>query len=246
MLLQGRKLVKTTRFQQPKYVGDPINTIRIFNDKEVDEVTVLDISASKSGKAPDYELIEDLAGECFMPLSFGGGIQTIDQAEQLFRIGIEKIIINSAAMDKLDFVSKLSEIFGSQSISVSVDVKSNWLGKQKVWSHSKIHVPHTIPAECCKHIEQAGAGEILLTDVDREGTRSGYNLQLIKEVSGNVSIPIVANGGAGSLSHFLSALRAGASAVSAGSLFTFLGEEHSVLINYPTQQVLKESVFSNL
>lgn len=240
LLLKGKGLVKTVKFEQPKYIGDPINAVKLFNDKETDELVFLDIEASKQGKKPDFELIKNIATECFMPLGYGGGIQDISDIEKLFSIGIEKVIINSTALKSLDLISQAAAIYGSQSIVLSVDVQKNIWGKYQIFSHSKTKHTHTDIFEYIQEAERAGAGEIILNAADRDGLMKGYDLALLSKVVEVTKVPVVICGGAGSLEDFKKAVDAGASGVAAGSLFVFHGPHKAVLINYPTQQQLKQ------
>ena len=240
LLLLDEGLVKTTRFSKPKYVGDPINAIRIFNDKEVDELMVLDIGASRSGKEPNYELIEQFAGECFMPLCYGGGIRTVEQARRLFALGVEKVCLQSAALDDLSIVTRIAEQFGSQSVLVSVDVKGGWLGRQSLYSSRSAKATNRPWLSFLKDAVAAGAGEVVLNSVDRDGTMQGMDLTLIREASAAIPVPLVAAGGAGSLEDIRAAVDAGASAVSAGALFVFHGPHRAVLITYPRYEELLE------
>ncbi len=233
LLLRNGGLVKTVKFANPKYVGDPINAIRIFNDKEVDEIMVLDITASKEKKEPNYGLIEQFAGECFMPLCYGGGIHTIEQASVLFSIGIEKISLQSAAYEDLTLISRLADKFGKQSILVSVDVKKNWLGKFQLYSASCEKFLSHPWIEFLKKAVAAGAGEVVLNAVDRDGMMKGMDIELIREASTAVSVPLIAVGGVGNLSDIKAAVTAGASAVGAGAFFVFHGQHRAVLITYP-------------
>jgi cyclase len=233
LLMLDDGLVKTSRFAKPKYVGDPINAIRIFSDKEVDELMVLDIGASRGGKEPNYELIEQFAGECFMPLCYGGGIRTVEQARRLFALGVEKVCLQSAALDDLSIVTRIAEQFGSQSVLVSVDVKSNWLGRNLLYSSRSGKVVDRPWLQFLRDAVAAGAGEVVLNSVDRDGTMQGMDLALIREASSAVPVPLVAVGGAGSLKDIKAAVDAGASAVSAGALFVFHGPHRAVLITYP-------------
>jgi cyclase len=242
LLLLDAGLVKTQGFARPKYVGDPINAIRIFSDKEVDELMVLDIGASRGGREPNYELIEQFAGECFTPLCYGGGVRTVEQARQLFALGVEKVCLQSAALDDLSVVTRIAEKFGSQSVLVSVDVKSNWLGRNLLFS-SKLGKTVDRPwLQFLKDAVAAGAGEVVLNSVNRDGTMQGMDLALIREASAAVPVPLVAVGGAGSLKDLKAAVDAGASAVSAGALFVFHGPHRAVLITYPRYSDL-ESLF---
>jgi cyclase len=241
LLLQNKGLVKTKQFKNPVYVGDPINAIRIFNEKEVDELVFLDIDASKLRKKPDFKLIGNIASECFMPLGYGGGITEIDDIKRLFQIGVEKIILNTVALSNPKIVSEAARLAGNQSVVVSIDVKKNWTGKRKVYSHSNEMVQNEQPLEFALHMQEMGAGEIILNSVNNDGMMNGYDLELIRQFSSKLEIPVVACGGAGSYEHFKQAIHeAGASAVAAGSMFVFHGPLRGVLINYPNQAKLKQ------
>jgi imidazole glycerol-phosphate synthase subunit HisF len=233
LLLRNGGLVKTLKFNDPKYVGDPINAIRIFNDKEVDELMVLDITASKEKKEPNYALIEQFASECFMPLSYGGGIKTMEQAQRLFNSGIEKICLQASVLDDLSLVKKLSDKWGSSSILVSVDVKKNWLGQPKLYAAATGKLLDKKWTDFMLEAVKAGAGEIVLNAVDKDGTMKGMDIELIKEAAKILSVPLVAVGGAGSLGDIKAAVDAGANAVSAGAFFVFQGPHRAVLITYP-------------
>ncbi|MBM4100495.1 MAG: imidazole glycerol phosphate synthase cyclase subunit [Planctomycetes bacterium] len=244
LLMLNDGLVKTSRFAKAKYVGDPINAIRIFSDKEVDELMVLDIGASRGGKEPNYELIEQFAGECFMPLCYGGGVRTVEQARRLFALGVEKVCLQSAALDDLSIVTRIAEQFGSQSVLVSVDIKSNWLGKNLLYSSRSGKAIDRPWLQFLRDAVTAGAGEIVLNSVDRDGTMQGMDLALIREASAAVPVPLVAVGGAGSLKDIKAAIDSGASAVSAGALFVFHGPHRAVLITYPRYTEL-EALFGS-
>lgn len=233
LLLRNGGLVKTLKFSDAKYVGDPINAIRIFNDKEVDELMVLDITASKEKKEPNYGLIEQFASECFMPLSYGGGIKTMEQAQRLFNSGIEKICLQTSVLDDLSLVKKLSEKWGSSSILVSVDVKRNWLGQSKLYAAATGKTLDKKWTDFMLEAVNAGAGEIVLNAVDKDGTMKGMDIELIKEAAKILSVPLVAVGGVGSLADIKAAVDAGANAVSAGAFFVFQGPHRAVLITYP-------------
>ncbi len=233
LLLHNGGLVKTQKFANPKYLGDPLNAIRIFNEKEVDELIVLDISATKEGQEPNYALIEQFAGECFMPLAYGGGIRTVAQAKQLFALGIEKVCLQTAALEDVSLITRLADQFGSQSILVSLDVKNNWKGKALLYCAS---TGKTLQADWCdylKQVIQAGAGEVVLNAVDRDGMMQGMDMDLISRAAGAVNVPLIAVGGVGSLSDIKDAVDAGASAVAAGAFFVFHGPHRAVLITYP-------------
>jgi len=245
LLLLNGGLVKTLKFKNPKYVGDPINTIRIFNEKEVDELMVLDITASKERREPNYALIEELAGECFMPLTYGGGVTDSDQAARLFGIGIEKICLQTAAYRDLALVNRLSGRFGSQSVMVSVDVKRNWLGKAALYSSASGKSFPEPWLEMIHRLVNAGAGEVLLNAVHRDGTLVGPDLELIREAAAALSVPLIALGGVSSLTDIKEVIAAGASAVAAGAFFVFHGPHRAVLITYPDYKEL-ELLLSNL
>lgn len=244
LLLKNQGLVKTIQFTDPHYVGDPINAVRIFNEKEVDELIFLDITATRENRKPNFKLISEIASECFMPFSYGGGIRDLHDVKEIFNLGVEKVVINSHAIENPDFINKISELFGSQSVVVSIDVKKTLLGKYEVSTlNGKKNTKHE-PVTFAKHMEIMGAGEIFLNSIERDGTMQGYDIKLIKEVSTSLSIPVIACGGAGRLEDFADAIKkGGASAVAAGSMFVFYGKHRAVLINYPTIQSL-EKLFS--
>lgn len=244
LLLKNGGLVKTTKFSNPKYVGDPINAIRVFNTKEVDELMVVDIDATKFNQEPNYTLIEQFAGECFMPLSYGGGIRTVEQASKIFKLGVEKVSVQTAALEDLDLVRSLSERFGSQSVVVSVDVKRDWLQRPQLYHSSKGKNSSLNWLNFIKQAVEAGAGEILLNAVDKDGTLNGPDLNLIKLASKEITAPLIAIGGIGSLQDIKDAVNAGASAVAAGAFFVFHGPHRAVLITYPQYQELI-SLFEN-
>lgn len=241
LLIDNRQLVKTRKFSSSRYIGDPINTIKIFNDKEVDEVIVLDIGASKAKKEPDYDYLDKLASQCFMPLSYGGGIYTVEQAYKLLNSGIEKIILNKAAVEAPHLITEIAAKVGSQSVVVSIDVKENWFGRQRVFTLGGRHATTLVPAEWAQKVVALGAGEIFLNSIDRDGTRRGYDLNLIKAVATSVSVPLVVCGGANSLMDFRQAVNSGATAVAAGSLFVFKGPLDAVLITFPSQSELLQA-----
>lgn len=240
LLLRNKGLVKTVKFKEGKYIGDPINAVKIFNDKEVDELVLLDIDASKENRKPDFEAIKDIASEAFMPLAYGGGINELDDIKKLFAIGVEKVIINSAALQNLNLITQAAEIFGDQSIVVCIDVTKNFWGKYQIHAHANKKHQYQDVVEYAQLAEQAGAGEIILNHVDLDGTMAGYDLKLIEKVSQSIKVPLVACGGAGDIQDFKKGFDAGASALAAGSLFVYHGPHKAVLINFPTQQQLKQ------
>jgi cyclase len=240
LLLRNQGLVKTVKFKQAKYIGDPINAVKIFNEKEVDELIFLDTTATAEGRRPNFKLISDIAGECFMPFGYGGGIKDLDDIETLFRIGAEKVIINSHAVTNPTFVEAAANRFGSQSIVVSMDVRRNLMGKYSIYSSSGQMATKHDPVKYSKFLEEMGAGELILTAIDRDGTMKGYDLDLIKSVTSEVSIPVVASGGAGKVQDFIDAVqKGGASAVTAGSMFVFQGKHRAVLISYPSMEEIE-------
>ena len=247
LLLKNGGLVKTIKFKNPNYIGDPINAIKIFNEKEVDELIFLDIEATNLKKEPNYQIIEEIASECFMPLGYGGGIKNIEQIKRIFSIGVEKVIINSSAGNKPILITEAAKIYGNQSIVASVDVRKDLFGKYVCYTNSGKRKVKQNLLDFVKKIENHGAGEIILTSINKEGTFSGYDIDLIKLVSDNVSIPVVANGGASKTEDFYDAVQnGGASAVSAGSIFVYKSRNRGVLINYPYQKNLKEFIYKKL
>lgn len=240
LLLAEGGLVKTVSFQEPDYVGDPINAVRIFNDSEVDEIIVLDIEASDEGREPDYDAIHDLASECFMPLCYGGGVSSMEHFEKLFRLGVEKVSINTAIATQPNLLSQSSKAFGSQAVVAAIDVRKHPRdGYQGYFRRGR--QAFSLPLDqLLESVQAQGAGEVMLTSIDQEGRQTGYDIQLIAWAKSRLSIPLIANGGAGNLSHLAMAADAGASAAAAGSLFVFQGKHKAVLINYPSQQVLAD------
>lgn len=243
LLLKNGGLVKTIKFKNPNYIGDPINAVRIFNEKEVDEIVILDIDASKQGRQPDFDKIWEIATEAFMPFAYGGGITTVEQAKKIIYSGAEKIVINTSALKDINLISHLAKELGNQSVVVSVDVKKNLFGKYKIYSHAQDKTLNLDLINYLKQVEEAGAGEIMICSVDRDGTFAGYDLNLIKLVSSQVSIPVIACGGAGKIEDFALAVQHGASAVAAGSMFVYVGKTRGILINYPdNEQFVKVGV----
>lgn len=241
LLLRNRGLVKTIKFKNPSYVGDPINTVRIFNEKEVDELIFLDITATSEKKTPPFKLLGEIASECFMPFTYGGGITSLEDIKTLFSLGAEKVAINSSAIENPNFIREAADLSGSQSIVASIDVKKNFLGKYEVYNHRYKKSTKLNPVEFSVQMEQMGAGEILLTSVDRDGTMEGYDIELIKQVTNAVSIPVISCGGAGKVEDFREAVKVGgASAVAAGSMVVYQGKNRAVLINFPVKEELKK------
>ncbi|NVK18574.1 MAG: imidazole glycerol phosphate synthase subunit HisF [Methylocystaceae bacterium] len=239
LLIKEGGLVKTTKFKKPSYVGDPINAVKIFNKKEVDELVVLDIEASQQGRGPDYDMIRDFVSEAFMPLAYGGGITTLEQARELLSIGVEKIVVNTALETHPDLISELAEVFGAQAVVAAMDVKKGLLKGYDAYSLNGSKALKRNIVEFAKELEAKGAGEIFLTAIDRDGTMAGYDLKLISEIADAVDIPVVANGGASSVEDFEKAVKAGASAVAAGAMFVYHGPHRAVLISYPERKILE-------
>lgn len=238
LLLKGTGLYKTLKFKDPKYIGDPLNAVKIFNEKEVDELMVLDITAGIENRKPNYELLYQMAGECFMPLGYGGAVSSIEEIKKLIGLGIEKISVNSNAVN-LDFIREAADVFGSSTLVVSMDVKKNFWGKYEVYTKSGTNNTKMEAVKFAAEINKAGAGELLVNSIDRDGVMQGYDLELVKSISSEIDIPLIACGGAGATEHFKQAVNAGASAVAAGSMFVFHGKHRAVLISYPSQAEIK-------
>ena len=243
LLLKGQGLVKTVKFKEPKYLGDPINIVRIFNDKEVDELVLLDITATPEKRGPQFDLLKNIAGEAFIPLAYGGGIRSMEDVKKLLSIGIEKLIMNTSAVETPSLVREVADHAGSQAAVVSMDVKKGLLGKYEVLTHCGQKKTGLDPVKHAVEMERMGVGEILINSIDRDGTMQGYDLDLVRKVADAVSVPVVACGGAGNLSHVSEVIKQGhASAAAAGSIFVFQGPLRGVLISYPTPKELKEFI----
>jgi len=236
LLLKNNGLVKTVRFENPKYVGDPINAIKIFNEKEADELIFLDITATPENRKPQMKLLSEIASECFMPLAYGGGIRTLEEIKEIFNLGIEKVVINSYAAENPLFIKQAAEIFGSQSIVAAIDVKKNVSGRYEIFTYGGRRATNLEPVQFAKRMEEMGAGELFLNSIDKDGTMSGCDIELIRTVSGAINIPVIACGGMGKLGDLKNAIESGASAVAAGSMFVFYGSHRAVLISYLTPQ----------
>jgi cyclase len=239
LLLRNNGLVKTVKFKNSTYIGDPINAVKIFNEKEVDELIFLDIDASTEKKEPPFNLLKNIASECFMPLCYGGGISNIDQISQILKCGVEKVAINSYAVKNPEFIKKAAEVFGSSTIVVAIDVKKNILGKYQIYINGGKENSGKDPFEFARIAEQLGAGELFLNSIDRDGTMTGYDIELLNKLSHSVKVPVIACGGAGNINHMREAIQNGAAAVSAGSFFVFQGKRRAVLISYPTIEEIK-------
>ncbi len=233
-------LVKTVQFNRHGYIGDPINTARIFNELEVDELVFVDIKASKENREPNFNVLRHIADECFMPLSYGGGIYELDMAKKVFDLGFEKIILNTASFRKPTLISEMAAFYGSQAVVVAIDVRRNFWGNYEVYSLSGTVNEKKNPYSWAKEVEQLGAGEILLTSIDREGTWKGFDLDLIRQVSESTTLPVIAHGGAATIEDIGKAVKFGkASAVALGSMVVYQGKNLGVLVNFPDKQQLE-------
>ena len=241
LLIKGDGLVKGINYKNHIYIGDPINALKTFNEKEVDELLFLDITASSEKRLLDTELVKKLADECYMPFTVGGGITNINQIRSILRAGAEKVSINTAMFDNLQLIKEASEEFGSQAIVASVDYRYGWFGKRKVAFMNGKLTKNLDLIEWIKEIEEMGAGELILNSIDNDGMMEGYDLNLLKKVTSIVKIPVIASCGAGNLSHIKEALTVGGvSAIAAGSMFVFYGGKKGILINYPDAKELEE------
>jgi cyclase len=240
LLLKNGALVKTVKFKDPGYIGDPINAIRIFNEKEVDELIFLDITATIEKREPPYKILSEIASECFMPVTYGGGVQDVETIRQILSLGIEKVAINSHAVTRPDFVRAAADKFGSSTIVISIDVRRNLFGRNEVYIHGGRKGTGLDPVELAVRMEKLGAGEILLNSIDQDGTQEGYNIKLIKSVTNAVGIPVIACGGAGKIDDFRAAVKdGGASACATGSMVVYYGRNRAVLITFPDRDKLE-------
>lgn len=234
LLLSKGGLYKTIRFQKERYIGDPINAVKIFNEKEADELLLLDYTASKEKRGIDYKKIAEIAGEAFMPMAYGGGIKNFEDAKKVFDGGFEKIVLNSVLFSDPHLVEQIAAVYGAQAVVGSMDVKKNLFGKYKVYSHSGTINTGYDPVEWSTTLERYGAGEIMINSIERDGTWEGYDEVLIEKVAHAVSVPVIACGGAGNTEDFTRAVKAGASAVAAGSMFVYQKKGMGVLISFPS------------
>lgn len=236
LLVHDNGLVKTVNFKNPKYVGDPINAVKIFNEKAVDELAIFDIDATVLGKEPNYSLIERLASQSMMPLCYGGGVKTVEQAQRIFSLGIEKIALSSAVLHNPKLITEISDRVGAQSVIVVLDVKKKLLGGYEVYTHNGKKSTGINPFKFVEEAQKLGAGEIVINSIDKDGVMKGYDLDLIAKVREKISLPMTVLGGAGSLDDIEKVIdQHGVIGVAAGSLFVFKGPYKAVLINYPTQ-----------
>lgn len=241
LLLRGRGLVKTTQYSKPVYLGDPMNIVKLFNDKEVDELVLLDIDATREQRGPNFEVLAEIVSESFMPFAYGGGIRTLADVKKLFAMGIEKVILNSYAMENPDFIRVVAEQVGSQSVVVCLEIKRNFFGGWQLTTCGARRGVEGDVVEWAHKFQELGAGELLISSIDRDGMMKGYDLDLLCKVSSAVSVPVVACGGAGSIDDFRRAVEeGGAAAVAAGSLFVFQGPHRAVLITFPERATLEK------
>lgn len=235
LLVRKRGLVKTVKFQDAKYVGDPVNAVKIFNEKRVDEITLLDIDASTENREPDLRMIENVAAECRMPLCYGGGIRSAAQAARIFSLGVEKVAMSSSVIANPLLVRQIADEVGNQSVVGVLDVRKKRFGGYEAWTHNGTKNTGQDPARLAEMFQQHGVGEIVINSIDRDGTMSGYDLDLVDLMSRHISVPYTVLGGAGSLEHLRALFaRFGVLGASAGSLFVFKGTFRAVLINYPS------------
>ncbi|WJS95156.1 AglZ/HisF2 family acetamidino modification protein [Flavobacterium johnsoniae] len=242
LLLNDGGLVKTVKFSKDRYIGDPINAVRIFNKKEVDELVLLDIGASRNGTPPNFIEIKEIVSEAFMPVGYGGGISKMGHIEQLFNIGVEKVILNSVIFENKELIEEAIKIYGSQSIVASIDVKKDIWGSYKIYSNSGKKKQNISLDSCIRLIQEIGFGELVINNIDKDGTMQGYDLDLIGKVTAMLDIPVVSVGGAGTITDFIKAIKAGVSAVAAGSMFVFQGVHRAVLISYITADQLEQEL----
>ena len=236
LLIRNGGLVKTVRFRDDKYVGDPINAVKIFNEKEADELVVLDIDASATGAAPNTKLISQFAVECRMPLCYGGGIKTVEQARTIIGLGVEKIALSSAAVENPPLVSAIATAVGSQSVVVVFDVRRRADGEYEVWTHNARRQTGKLAVDAIVEAESLGAGEVLVNSIDQDGTMKGYDLNLARRVRETTRLPMTILGGAGSLADIARLIETcGVIGAAAGSVFVFKGPHRAVLISYPNR-----------
>ena len=238
LLINNEKLVKSVKFKDLIYIGDYLNAIKVFNEKEVDELIVLDISASKNNSGPNFDLIQKISSECFMPVCYGGGIRSLNDAKKVFSLGVEKISLKSSILYDSSLISELTNYFGSQSIVISIDIKKDWLGNYRIYDKSKKSNIKENWKNFIKIVQEKGAGEILLNSVDKDGLMNGPDLQLIEEATPLMNVPMIYIGGVGSIDHLKTILSKNIKAVAAGSFFIFKGPHKAVLITYPKDKML--------
>lgn len=234
LTVQHLDLVKTINFKKSRYIGDPVNSVKIFNNKDVDEMCILDITATREKREPDLKYLHEIASEAFMPLGYGGGIKTLEQAKDIFRIGYEKVVLNSLLFDNPDEVQRIVEFAGSQSVVASIDYKRDLFGRASVLTHDGMDKIGSGLQDAIRNALNLGVGEILLTSIDHEGKMGGYDTDILKAISG-IDVPMILNGGAGKIEDIRDALESGADAVAVSSFFVFYGTNKAVLINTPSE-----------
>jgi len=243
LLLKNESLVKTVKFKKYHYIGDPVNTVRIFNELEVDELMFLDIFASKEDRKINFKILKDIANECFMPLSYGGNIKSLEDAKKIFEIGFEKVVINSNAFNNLKLVEEIAAYFGNQSVVGAIDVKKTFFGHEAVYSHHGRKKQNNDVVEWAKKLEKAGVGELLITSIEREGSWEGYATDLLKKVTESVGVPVIANGGAGKVEHIGDIVnKANVSACAVGSMVVYQKKDMGVLVNFPDKKELERAL----
>lgn len=241
LLLHEQKLVKTVRFKNENYIGDAMNAVRIFNEKAVDEIIILDIWKSIKRETPDFKYLKKLASQCFMPVAYGGGLSSLKQIKTVFELGMEKVILNSMAYSNPECVRKAVHVFGAQSIVGAMDVKKGLFGKYTVHTWRGRHNTHITPIDYAQYLERIGVGEIFLNNITLDGKMTGYDLKLLREVSSSVKVPVTVCGGAGSIEDLSQGISyGGVNAVAAGSMFVYMGNTKSILINYPDRKVIEK------
>lgn len=246
LLVRNKGLVKTVKFDASKYIGDPINAVKIFNEKEADELIVIDIDATTNGIPPDFSMIQKLAAECRMPLCYGGGVKTVEQAKKIISLGVEKIAVSSEAIINPQLISSIADAIGNQSVIVVLDVKKSIFGKYEVMTHNGKNKTGFTPVELAKRAEKLGAGEIVINSIDQDGQMQGYDLTLATKVRESITIPMTVIGGAGTLTNIKELVtHCGVIGAAAGSIFVFKGSYRAVLINYPSQEQ-KDNLFKHI
>lgn len=239
LLLRDGQLYKTVNFSQSKYIGDPRVAVKIFNDKGCDELMLLDIGVTPNRTEPDYDLIREIVSESFMPVGYGGGVRSLEQARRIFSLGVEKIVLNTRAIETPEIIPSVSALAGASSTVIAIDVRKDWLGRYRAVSQCGKNVTKLDPVAWAKQAVELGAGEIVVNSIDRDGTMSGYDVPLVSRIAAAVDVPVVALGGAGSDADFRTVIDAGAAAAAAGSYFVFQGPRRAVLISYPEEKRLQ-------
>jgi cyclase len=241
LLLKNKGLVKSVKFKDYRYIGDPINAVRIYNDLKADELVFIDILATKENRTISPEFVKNVGEEANMPFSVGGGIRTVEDIRKIIEAGAEKVILNTIAGENPNFITEASDAFGSSTITVCIDVKKDFFGKEKVWIRAGTKSVNSEPVQYAKQMEESGAGEIIIQSIDRDGTMTGYDVTLVKKIADSISIPVISLGGAGKWEDlvYLNSL-VSLNGLAAGSLFIYHGDRHAILVNYPERQVIQQ------